>query len=68
MDKKLSDSLLTRLGEIKEMRKSDLSNSQKKELRNEVHLIKKELIKSSGGVFLSVGAILVIVLVLILLL
>ena len=68
IEKKHSDSLLSRLSEIKEMDKSVLNNSQKKELRNEVRSIKKSLIHGSGGIFLSVGAILVIALVLILLL
>ena len=68
IEKKHSDSLLSRLSEIKEMDKSALNDLQKKELRKEVRSIKKSLIHGSGGIFLSVGAILIIALVLILLL
>ena len=68
IEKKHSDSLLSRLNVIKEMDKTELNNSQKKELRKEVRSIKKSLIQGSGGIFLSVGAILIIALVLILLL
>lgn len=60
--------MLNRLNEIKEMDKSDLSSSEKKELRTEVKTIKKNLKSSGNGVYLSVGAIIIIVLLLILLL
>lgn len=63
-----ANALLTRLGEIKAMDKSNLSASEKKQLRKETRSIKKELKALSGGVYLSVGAIVVIVLLLILLL
>jgi hypothetical protein len=56
--------LLSRLNEIKEMDKSDLSSKEKKALRHEVKAIKKSL---SGGVYLSVGAVIIIILLLILL-
>ncbi len=59
--------LSNRLLEIKAMDKSSLTAPQKKALRNEVKEIKK-VQSSSGGVFLSVGAIIIIVLLLILLL
>lgn len=42
--------------------------AEKKELRKEVRAIKTTLKSSNGGVYLSVGAILIIVLLLILLL
>jgi hypothetical protein len=60
--------LLQRLGEIKDMDKSGLTGSEKKDLRKEVRGIKKEMKGISGGVYLSVGAIIIIILLLILLL
>ena len=57
-----------RLEEIKNMDKSALKSSEKKELRKEVRTIKKSLKASGNGVYLSVGAIIIIVLLLILLL
>lgn len=60
--------MLNRLNEIKEMDKSNLSSSEKKELRTEVKTIKKNLKSSGQGVYLSVGAIIIIILLLILLL
>ena len=63
-----AQALITRLHEIKDMDKSNLSKTEKKELRNEVKNIKKELKANSRGIYLSVGAIIIIVLLLILLL
>lgn len=60
--------LLNRLEEIKAMDKSDLSSSERKALRKEVRANKAEMKDLGGGVYLSVGAILLIALVLILLL
>jgi uncharacterized membrane protein YidH (DUF202 family) len=60
--------LLHRLEIIKGMDKSEMTRLEKKNLRKEVREIKKELKPISGGVYLSVGAILIIVLLLILLL
>ena len=60
--------LQTRLEELKGMDKRTLSNSEKREMRREVRAIKKELAAISGGVYLSVGAIILIALLLILLL
>ncbi|HLN52508.1 MAG TPA: hypothetical protein VK212_02295 [Lentimicrobium sp.] len=57
-----------RLLEIKEMDKSALSSAERKELRSEVKMIKEELTQISGGVYLSIGAIIIILLLLILLL
>lgn len=57
-----------RLLEIKEMDKSNLTSIEKKELRSEVKMIKEELAQISGGVYLSIGAIIVVLLLLILLL
>ena len=57
--------VLNRLEEIKNMDKSDLTSSEKRELRREVRDIKKT-IKASGsrGIFISTGAIIIILLVL----
>lgn len=59
--------LLNRLEEIDAMDKSTLSRVEKKALRKEVREIEKE-IKASGGVFLSVGALLLVIILLIILL
>ena len=56
-----------RLEEIKAMDKSELSSSEKKELRKEVKSIKSQLRSTGNGVYLSVGAIIIIVLLLIIL-
>jgi predicted PurR-regulated permease PerM len=61
-------SLVNRLEEIKSMDKSDLNSLEKKELRKEIRSINKDLKTNAGGVYLSVGAILVVILLLILLL
>lgn len=63
-----ANALLARLNKIKAMDKSKLSSSEKKQLRKEVRSTKKQLKELSGGVYLSVGAIIIIVLLLILLL
>jgi cytochrome c-type biogenesis protein CcmH/NrfG len=61
--------LTARLTEIKEMDRSNMSSAEKKALRKEVRSIKSELREqASGGVYLSVGALILIVLLLILLL
>ncbi len=57
-----------RLIEIKEMDKSNMTAIERRELRSEVKAIKEELAQVSGGVYLSIGAIIVIILLLILLL
>ncbi len=60
--------LIHRLEEIKDMNKSDLTRSDKKDLRKEVKGIRKEMRRSSGGIYLSVGAAIIIILLLILIL
>jgi hypothetical protein len=57
-----------RLNEIKEMDKSALTRSEKKELKSEVKEIKKEMKALSGGVYISAGALIVILILLIILL
>jgi hypothetical protein len=60
--------LIQRLEDIRAMDKSELTRFEKKSLRKEVKEIKKEMKGASGGVYLSVGAIIIIILLLILLL
>jgi len=60
--------LLQRLENIRDMNKSALTRSEKKELRKEVKEIKKEMKTIKGGVYLSVGAIIIVILLLILIL
>ena len=60
--------LITRLNDIKEMDKSGLTRSEKRELRQETRAIKKHLKDIGQGVYLSTGAIIIIILLLILLL
>ena len=63
-----SQQLLKRLEDIKGMDKSEMSRLEKKSLRKEVLGIKKEMKAVSGGIYLSVGAIIIVILLLILLL
>lgn len=60
--------LTQRLEEIRAMDKSELTRMEKKNLRKEVRGMKKEMKELKGGVYLSVGAIIIVVLLLILLL
>ncbi|MBL7870971.1 MAG: hypothetical protein JNM78_05130 [Cyclobacteriaceae bacterium] len=62
------EAMTTRLNEIKDMDKSNMSAREKKELRKEVRAIKDSAKSSGGAVYLSVGAIIIIVLLLILIL
>jgi predicted GTPase len=59
--------LKNRLEEIRDIDKHNLSKTEKKALRKEVQAIKKEMAAISGGVYLSVGAIVLIVLLILLL-
>lgn len=59
--------LLSRLNEINDMDKSDLKSSEKKKLRKEVRSIQHRLNPAGGGVYISVGAIILIVILLIIL-
>lgn len=60
--------LITRLDEIKGMNLSTLSSPERKQLRNEVQTIKSQLSDIGGGVYISVGAIILIIILLIILL
>jgi len=57
--------LISRLEEIKAMNRSTMTKSERRALRKEVRATEKRL---SGGVYLSVGAVIIILLLLILLL
>jgi hypothetical protein len=60
--------LQIRLDEIKAMDFSTMSSTERKQLRKEVRDIKSELREIGGGVYISVGAILIIILLLVILL
>lgn len=56
--------MLNRLEEIKDMDKSLLTRMEKKDLRIEVREIKKEVRSSGNGLYISAGAIIIILLIL----
>jgi hypothetical protein len=58
--------MLKRLNEIKDMDKSNMTRPEKKALRKEVKEIQKVMGNGNGGVFISLGALIIIVLLLIL--
>lgn len=60
--------LLKRIEEIDKMDKSNLKATEKKALRKEVRSIKKQLEATGGYVYISVGAAILIVLLIIILL
>ena len=60
--------LLLRLNEINAMDKSTLGSPEKKQLRKEVRSIKSQLNQLGGGVYISVGALILIIVLLIILL
>ena len=60
--------LIARLNDIKEMDKSGLNFSEKRKLRKEARSIKAELKDIGGGVYISAGALLVAILLIVLLL
>lgn len=60
--------LYTRLKEIKQVDKSSLNTLQKTALRKELKTIKKQLRTTHNVLYLSLGAIIIIVLLLILIL
>ena len=60
--------MFNRLEEIKAIDKSSLNSSERKALRKEVRTIKADLKTTDNGVYFSIGAILIILLLLILIL
>ncbi len=66
--KKEAQALLVRLYEINGMDKTNMVAAEKKGLRKEVRSINRQLKDNHNGIYLSVGAAIIIVLLLILLL
>jgi hypothetical protein len=62
-----AEAMVARLNEIKAMDIKSLSSAERKQLRQEVKAMKNQM-RSSDGIYLSVGAIVIIALLLILLL
>ena len=60
------EEIQTRLAEIKALDFGEMSKSDLKEVKVELKEMKKEAKQNGGGIYLSVGAIIVILLVLIL--
>lgn len=58
--------LTSRLEEIKAMDKSSLSRAEKRQLRHEVRSIEKEMKTMSSGVYISIGALLIIIIIILL--
>ncbi len=67
-DKAKFDKIVSRVEEIRNMDKSNLSRDEKKELRKELKEMKEQARAMKGGIYLSVGAIIIIILLLILIL
>lgn len=62
------EAMVARIYEIKDMKKSDLSKTERKELRKEVKEIRSELKEEGGGgIYISSGAIIIILLLIIIL-
>ena len=61
------EAMLNRLEEIKAMDIASMTKIQKKELRKEVRAIKQEL-RAVSGIYISIGALIIIILLLILIL
>ncbi len=63
------EAMKTRIAEIKEINKSDLNRNDRREMRTELKDMNKEAKAiASGGVYITIGGILLIVLILILIL
>jgi len=62
------EKIKNRVEEIRNMDKSNLTTSERKALRKELREMKNQARAMSGGVYLSVGAIIIIILLLILIL
>jgi hypothetical protein len=60
--------LEARLHEIKDMDRSNMTKEERKALREEVRSIRSDLTSSNQGVYLSFGALVIIILILILIL
>ena len=58
--------MINRIHEIKDMDKSSLTHADKKALRKEVRAIRAAIRSSGNGIYLSVGALLVIIIIILL--
>lgn len=67
LESEKAKALLTRLDEINAMDKTNLKPSEKRSLRREVRSIKHDLKTIGGGVYISVGAIIIILILLLIL-
>lgn len=65
-DELAAKALVNRLEQIKAMDISDMSRAEKQELRQKTRAIKKELKTMNGGIYISAGAVIVVLLLLIL--
>ena len=63
-----SKPLELRLNEIKAMDKSNMKSAEKKDMRKEVKAINHRLHSIGGGVYLSAGAVILVIILLIVLL
>ena len=68
LTKEEADKKIQRLEEIQKMDLKNLTRKEKRAIRKEVKSIEAELAESNGGVYLSTGAIIIILLILILVL
>jgi len=59
--------MLNRLEEIKEMDRSDMDRFERKALRKEVRAIKTQLRTTGNGIYISAGALIIILLLIIIL-
>ena len=62
------EKIVNRVEEIRKMHKSNLTRAERKALRTELRQMKDQARAMSGGVYLSIGAIIIIILLLILIL
>jgi hypothetical protein len=62
------NTLVMRVNEIKEMDKSKLNASEKRDLRKELRATRNRLKEISGGIYISVGALILIIILLVVLL
>ena len=63
----VANALISRLHEIQSMTKKDLSSSERSTLKKEVNGIKKELKQLDGGVYISTGVLLLILILILIL-
>jgi len=67
IDENRAQEIMQRLEEIKAMDKSMLTRAERKDLRKEVKAMKREA-RETRGVYISIGALIIIILLLILIL